>query len=176
MDDQLKSLEEQASGRRDLENPPLHQWNPPLSGDIPIVIKSDGRWYHDGGKIKRPALVKLFASILRREMDGEYYLVTPGEKWRIEVEGHPLVVTDFELAEEDGSELIVILNTGRRVTIGAEHPLSLDAATSGVAVVALDHGLTAVFSRAAWYRLVDTAKDIDGVPCVTSGEEVYRLL
>ena len=175
MDERLKSLEQQTSGRRDLDNPPLHLWHPPLCGDIPIRIAGDGSWYHDGGEIKRPTLVRLFASILRREEDGEYYLVTPGEKWRIEVDKHPLIVTDFDSSEEQPASLLLTLNTGKQVTVDADHPLFLDGAAEGIAAVSLDNGLTALFSRAAWYRLVATAEEIDGVPSISSGGEIYPL-
>lgn len=176
MDERLKSLEKQAGRERDLENPPLHLWHPPLSGDIPIVITAGGSWYHDGGEIKRASLVRLFASILRREDDGEYYLVTPGEKWRIKVEKHALVVTDFEDSGEHPGTLTLTLNTGRRVDVGAAHPLYLDATMDGVAAVSLDHGLSAIFSRAAWYRLVDSAEERDGVPTIYSGGLAYPLV
>ena len=69
--------------------PPVHLWNPPLSGDIDIVIDREGRWFHEGDEIKRASLVKLFASILTCEGD-EYFLVTPVEKWRIKVDVAPL--------------------------------------------------------------------------------------
>ena len=65
--------------------PPVSEWSPQLSGDIDIVIDANGNWFHEGSKIQRAALVALFAKILRREHDGEYYLVTPVEKWRIRV-------------------------------------------------------------------------------------------
>ena len=89
MADALEELEKQVK-RRNFDSPPLHLWHPALSGDIPIRIAADGRWYHDGTVIRRESLVRLFASILRREEDGHYYLVTPAEKWRISVELHPL--------------------------------------------------------------------------------------
>ena len=92
----LESLETQVKSGRDYDTPPLHLWNPPLSGDISIRINAQGDWYHEGSKIERQSLVNLFASILRREEDGEYYLVTPSEKWRIEVELHPLLIADFD--------------------------------------------------------------------------------
>ena len=66
MDKQLTGIEEQIGIRRNFDAPPLHLWQPPLSGDIPIRITADGTWYHDGGRIQREALVKLFASILRQ--------------------------------------------------------------------------------------------------------------
>jgi len=172
MDKQLRSIEEQAGGRRNFDSPPLHLWHPPLSGDIPIRISAEGSWYHDGGRIERKSLVRLFASILRREEDGEYYLVTPGEKWRIEVELHPLIVTDVAALEGGGVPLLqATLNTGKQVTIGEEHPLFLEPAVGDIAALELNHGLSALFSRAAWYRLVDMAEDA----AVHSGDYTYKL-
>lgn len=172
----LDDLEEQVKGGRDFDTPPLEKWHPPLSGDIPIVIKRDGTWFHDGGQIKRESLVRLFASILRREEDGEYYLVTPVEKWRIKVEAHALLATDIDTSGENGhARLVATLNTGRQVPIGPEHPLFLDPVMGDVAAIELPHGLTAVFTRAAWYRLVDMAEEVDGTPQVRSAGEVYAL-
>ncbi len=178
MDKQLQKLEKQAGKRRNFDSPPLHLWHPPLSGDIPIRISADGDWYHDGGKIERESLVRVFASILRREEDGDYYLVTPVEKWRIAVELHPLMVTDIEVLEEEGGEQLLraTLNTGKKVDIGQEHPLFLEAAVGDIATIALNHGLTALFSRAAWYRLVDMAEDLDGVVAVKSAGITFPLL
>jgi hypothetical protein len=98
----LETLAEQVAVRRDIDSPPLHLWHPEFSGEIPIRINTQGTWYHDGSEIKRESLVRLFASILRREDDGEYYLVTPSEKWRVVVESHPLLVTDIEVLEVAG--------------------------------------------------------------------------
>ena len=149
---------ERSARKRNFDTPPLEKWHPPLSGDIDIEIAADGRWFHEGREIQREALVRLFASILRRESDGDYYLVTPGEKWRIRVQRHPLMVVGVD-REGQGSEavLTVTLNTGRRVTVDGDHPLSLDA--DGIPVVALDHGLSALFNGNAWYQLVDMADD-----------------
>jgi hypothetical protein len=177
MEQQLQSIEEQVGKGRNYVAPPLHLWHPPLSGDIPIVITADGTWYHDGGKIERESLVRLFASILRREEDGHYYLVTPGEKWRIEVELHPLMVTDVEvLGEGDIPVLQAVLNTGKKVLINEEHPLFLEPAVGDIAAIKLPHGLTALFTRAAWYRLVEMAEDVNGVATVTSGSNTYPLV
>ena len=129
MDEQLEAIEKQV-GKRNFESPPLHLWNPPLSGDIAIRIAANGDWYHDGGKIERESIVRLFAALLRREDDGDYYLVTPVEKWRIQVDAHPLIVID---AQEKSDLLMVTLNTGKEVPVGEEHPLFLDPALGGVA-------------------------------------------
>lgn len=176
MEERLISLEKKVRGKRDFDSPPLHLWNPPLSGDIDILIKADGDWYHEGGLIKRASLVRLFASILRREEDGEYYLLTPAEKWRIQVELHALLVTDVEVREEGGDALLVLtLNTGNSVVVGDQYPLFLEPAMGGVACVKLDHGLSALFNRAAWYRLVDLADEVDGVMGVRSGGTAFSL-
>jgi hypothetical protein len=162
-----------ASGKS-VGNPPLHLWNPGLSGDIDIVIRRDGSWEHEGALIKRQALVNLFASILRRESDGDYYLVTPVEKWRIRVEALPFVIVDFELVHAGGDNqlLSVVTNTGRHYAVGAEYPLYLPRGEEGadekIPAVRLDHGLAALFSRAAWYRLVESCEERDGQPGISS--------
>jgi uncharacterized protein len=171
MADPLDSIENQVPGGRDLESPPLHLWHPPLSGDIDIRIDREGRWFHEGDPIRREAIVRLFASILRREEDGHYYLVTPVEKWRIQVALHPLIVTD--VSREEGGTLRVTLNTGRSCRVSEAHPLCLEPRAEGAAVIALEHGLTALFSRNAWYRLVELAEgDRAGI---RSGEYSFEL-
>ena len=169
MTETLDSIEAQLGRKRNFDAPPLHLWHPELSGDIPILIASDGTWYHEDEPIRRESLVRLFASILRREDDGEYYLVTPVEKWRLQVELHPLIVTDVEPA---GDRLLLTLNTGKRLTVGEEHPLFLEPAVDNVAAVKLWHGLAALFNRNAWYRLVELADDGFGV---RSGEYSFVL-
>ena len=176
MEQQLLSISKQVGKTRNYESPPLHLWHPPLSGDIPIRITADGTWYHDDGKIDRDSLLRLFASILRREDDGEYYLVTPAEKWRIEVELHPLMVTDVEYLEEGGEQILrATLNTGKQVIVGEETPLFLEPAVGDIAALRLPHGLSALFTRSAWYRLVDMAGSEDGVTVVRSGGCVFGL-
>ena len=180
MDDPLqkleKSLEPAPGKRRNFDSPPLHLWHPPLSGDIPIRIAADGSWYHEGDKITRQSLVSLFASILRREEDNQYYLVTPGEKWRIDVELHPLIVIDIGLVVQDPQPTLeATLNTGRKVIVNEQSPLSLEPALGDIAVLGLPHGLSALFSRAAWYRLVELAQESGEGPVVRSAGQVFSL-
>jgi len=163
-DDKLQALSQQVSGRKNLSQPPLHLWHPELSGDIDILIKRDGSWIHEGDPILRPELVRLFASIMRREDDGEYYLLTPVEKWRLRVECLPLLVTDFDfITEEKTRTLSVTLNTGRTYSVGTEHPLYLPEleGAEGIPAIKLEHGLAALFSRAAWYRLAEHCEESD---------------
>jgi hypothetical protein len=163
-DTDLDNLSQQLPKTKNLAQPPLHLWNPDLSGDIDIQIKCDGRWIHEGRPFTRPALVKLFASILRRESDGEYYLVTPAEKWRVQVECLPLVISDFEQLIADGEPLLrVTLNTGRTLDVDNEHRLYLPDLQNapGIPAVELEHGLAALFSRAAWYRLAELCEETE---------------
>lgn len=172
----LEGIEKQL-GKRNFDSPPLHLWHPPLSGDIPIRIAADGRWYHEGTPIARQSLVRLFASILRREEDGEYYLVTPAEKWRIEVELHPLTVVDIAALEGEGvTRLQATLNTGKTVTIGHEYPLFLEAAAGDIPALRLEHGLAALLARPVWYRLVDMAAEEEGIPTIRSGDYRFALI
>ena len=176
MQESLETLTAKLETPRNYEAPPLHLWYPELSGDIPIYIDAQGDWYHDGSKIERESLIRLFASILRREDDGEYYLLTPAEKWRIRVERHALLVTDISAREEGGEQLLVAtLNTGKQLLVSAENPLFLDEAAGQVAALNLPHGLTALCTRAAWYRLVELAETRDGYAVLKSGEYEFRL-
>lgn len=176
MEDPLDALAATLKTPRDYDSPPLHLWHPALSGDIPIYIDAQGDWYHDGGKIERESLVRLFASILRKEEDGEYYLLTPAEKWRIKVERHALLVTDIDAQEIDGATVLeATLNTGKRVLIDDQHPLFLDHAMGEIAALSLPHGLTAICTRAAWYRLVDLADTQDGYAVLKSGAYEFKL-
>ncbi len=176
MADSLDSLGAKLGSQRDYDSPPLHLWHPELSGDIPIVIDAQGDWYHEGGVIERESLVRLFASILRRENDGEYYLVTPVEKWRIKVQRHALLVTDIDaVGSEENHILEATLNTGRRVRVSAQNALFPDPAVDGVAALKLPHGLTALFTRTAWYRLVALADMQDGYAVLKSGDYEFRL-
>jgi hypothetical protein len=176
MADALDGLEKQVR-RRNFDSPPLHLWHPALSGDIPIRIAADGSWHHDGEPIRRESLVRLFASILRREEDGHYYLVTPAEKWRISVELHPLIVTDVSAQGEGATRVLqATLNTGATVDIGARHSLFFEPTLGDIPALRLDHGLTALCSRPAWYRLVDLAEECDGVPTLSSGDYHFALV
>lgn len=173
MADPLGSIEKQLGDKEHGSEPPLDQWDPPLSGDIDIVIRADGGWLHEGATFKRTAIVDLFTSILRREADGHYYLVTPVEKWRIRVEAHALQVVDITRTEADGT-LVATCNHGPDIVIGEQHPLC--ASTYGdVPWLACNNGLSASLARSVWYRLVDAAKESGSDLVIHSGDWRYRL-
>ncbi len=136
--------------------PPIELWNPDFCGDLDMEIRADGSWWHEGAPIKRLELVKLFASILRRETDGFYYLITPVEKVRIRVLLHPLLVIDAEPVRGITPETLALtLNTGGQILLDGEHVLATEPRAADAAYVSLSRGLTALFSRPAWYRLAD---------------------
>ncbi|MBB5188515.1 hypothetical protein HNQ57_002797 [Zhongshania antarctica] len=159
--------------------PPIEDWHPELSGDIDIVIKADGRWIHEGGEIKRHELVKLFSSILRREQDGHYYLVTPVEKWRLQVEEFPLIIVDFEIGAGADSPLIAVkTNVGTWFELGSEHPLCVDTQADSkepIPSVLTRHGLVAKVNRACFYRLVDLAENEAGAIVLHAGGASFEL-
>jgi hypothetical protein len=138
--------------------PPIHLWNPPFCGDIDIVIRRDGTWFHEGTPIGRPGLVRLFSSILRRE-EADYVLVTPVEKVRIRVEDVPFVAVDVTAEGEGPAQALTFeTNVGDRVRAGPAHPLrvALDPATGEPAPYVLVRGaLEARIDRKTFYRLAD---------------------
>jgi uncharacterized protein len=175
MDKTLKTIEENIG--RNYESPPLEQWHPKLSGDIAIRIDREGNWFHEGSRFERQSIVNLFASILRRESDGEYYLVTPGEKWRISVDLLPLMVVDIEAVKDDtfGDCLLATLNTDKQLLVNGDRSIYLEPRAEDVAALALPHGLAALFTRAAWYRLVEMAQPVNGAASVISAGVVFPL-
>ena len=99
--------------------PPVHLWNPANCGEIDIRIRPDGTWLHEGTPIGRPALVRLFSTVLRKDED-EIWLVTPAEKLKIRVDDAPFVAIGLEAADD---ELRFVTNVGDVVTAGPEHPI-----------------------------------------------------
>ncbi|MFC3283656.1 DUF1285 domain-containing protein [Litchfieldella rifensis] len=136
---------------------PVDRWDPPLSGEMDLVIAADGRWIHEGTPIPRPRLIRLLSTVLRRDADGEYYLVTPGEKWRIRVEDRPFLIVD---AEEARNGWMLTTNVGDRVMLDATHRLTPSVTSSGETVpeVAVRFGLAARLNRNVYYRLVEQAE------------------
>ncbi|TBW56034.1 DUF1285 domain-containing protein [Marinobacter halodurans] len=162
MTDQTKRIEEQISEARAAfeGRPPLDKWHPELSGDIDMRILRDGTWLFQGNPLQRQAMVQLFSTILRREDDGEYYLVTPVEKWRLEVEDTPLLAHGLEASGEGREQMLTLtLNTGESLVIGPEHPLRMDHYDNGEPrpLVGIVQGLEARLVTPAYYELAEHA-------------------
>ena len=139
--------------------PPVEQWDPSHCGDSLMRIARDGTWYHEGRPIARPAMVRLFSSILRREPDGGYVLVTPVEKLDIEVEDAPFVAVELKCeGEGERRRLAFRLNTGDLVLAGPDHRLRLEEGEEGPhPYVEVRNGLDARLSRPVYYELAEIA-------------------
>lgn len=138
--------------------PPVHLWNPEYCGELDIRIARDGTWFYLGTPIGRPELVKLFASILKKE-DGRYYLVTPVEKVGIIVDDAPFVAVDFEVHDQEGEQVLRFeTQTGDFADAGRDHPIRVERnAETGEPspYVLIRAELEALIDRKSFYRLVD---------------------
>jgi uncharacterized protein len=142
--------------------PPVHLWNPPFCGDLDMRIAPDGTWYYLKTPIGRPALVKLFASVLKREGD-EYFLVTPVEKCGIVVEDAPFLAVELKVEPgERGRLLSFRTNVDDWVACGADHPLRFEpeVATGGLKpYLHVRRDLWAKVTRALFYDLVELGEE-----------------
>jgi hypothetical protein len=139
--------------------PPVERWNPDNCGTSDMRIARDGTWFHQGSPIGRQAMVRLFSTILRREPDGGYVLVTPVEKLDIEVEDAPFVAVELKSeGEGENRSLAFRLNTGDLVVAGPDNPLRLAAGEDGPhPYVEVRRGLEALIARPVYYELANLA-------------------
>lgn len=154
--------------------PPVHLWNPPFCGDIDMRIARDGTWFYLGTPIGRPAMVRLFSGIIRREGD-RYFLVTPVEKVGITVDDAPFVAVDVEPVE---GGLAFTTNVADRVVAGPDHPIRVDrdpATGAPQPYVLIRRDLWALIDRKSFYRLVDLGEEEDGWFGVRSGGAFFRI-
>lgn len=161
---------------------PVHLWNPPYCGEIDMRIAADGTWFYQGTPIGRPALVKLFASVLKREGD-RFFLVTPVEKCGIMVDDAPFMAVELQVEDSSaGRRLRFRTNVDDWVACGPDHPLRFEAETETGGLKPYVHvrsGLWAKATRAVWYELVELgeARDIAGTQMfgVVSAGEFYAM-
>lgn len=146
--------------------PPVDRWNPDHCGNSDMRIARDGTWYHQGSPIRRPAMVRLFSTILRREADGSHVLVTPVERLTIEVESTPFRAIEMMSTGEGRDRQVALkLDSGDALVVGADHPLRLVESESGPSPrVLVRHGLEAELSRALYYELAEIALSEVGDP------------
>lgn len=184
--------------------PPLENWHPQHVADMDLVIKANGEWWHEGERVTRESLVSLFASILWKEdHDGisEYFLKTPVQKIRIQVEDAPLLINDIGIVQEDGeSWLEFTTTTGDVVRLDKEHPITLKAynprlshnasvhtksqpeQTGDVSVrpyMAVRNGLTALINRNTFYHLTEigdlTEHNGETILTLQSGAQSHQI-
>jgi len=139
--------------------PPVEKWHPDFCGDIDMRIASDGTWFYMGTPIGRQKMVKLFASVLRKDEDGKTYLVTPVEKIGITVEDAPFLATSVEFANSDfGPSLCFTTNVGDVVIADTDHPIrvKVDKKTGEPRPYLLVRGrLEALIARSVYYELIE---------------------
>lgn len=142
---------------RDL--PPVQDWHPDAACDSLMRIDAAGRWFHDGGAIRRPAMVRAFSRLLRREEDGRYALVLPHEKQWIAVEDAPFQAVEMRLAGTGkAAELTFRLNTDDLVVAGPDHRLRIGGTENDPRVyLHVRSTLEARIGRAVYYELADIA-------------------
>ena len=187
-------LKSTAATREGRAIPPLDKWHPENIADMDLVIKANGEWWHEGGKMTRQSLVNLFATILwKEENDGvtEYFLKTPVQKIRIQVEDVPLLINDVGIVKEDEvSWLEFVTTTGDVVRLDDEHPISLQAYQPNDAADCIDesqvrpympvrNGLSALIGRNTFYHLTEIGEltEHDGKTMLTlqSGGKSYSM-
>jgi hypothetical protein len=139
--------------------PPVEQWNPQRCGHSGMRIARDGTWYHQGSPIGRPAMVRLFSTVLRREPDGRHVLVTPVEKLDIDVECTPFRAIEMESEGEGRDRRVAFrLDSGDIVFADSDHPLRIvDTADGPSPRILVRHGLEAELARGVYYELAEFA-------------------
>lgn len=162
--------------------PPVHLWNPPFCGDLDMRIAGDGTWFYMGTPIGRPALVRLFSTILKRE-DGKHFLVTPVEKVGIRVDDAPFLAVEMqnEQSERGGRLLRFRTNVDDWVPCDGGHRLRFEMAADGglTPYLHVRSDLWAKVTRALYYDLVDMGEErvVDGQPMfgIESGGEFFAM-
>ena len=161
-------LSNTASGSSVIQNAGSSKSRPGLKqplrdlGDLDMRIARDGTWSYRGSPIGRPALVKLFASVLRREPDGCYWLVTPAERGRIEVEDVPFLAVALTVTGDDREQqLIFRTNLDDIVTAGPDNPLRVETAANGepAPYIRVRERLEARITRPVFYDLVELGRE-----------------
>jgi hypothetical protein len=168
-----------AQAGRQAKARPVERWNPPFCGDIDMRIAADGTWHYRGSPIGREALVRLFASILRREADGRHVLVTPVERVGIAVEDAPFLAVEMAgEGEGAGRTLTFRTNVGDIVVAGPERSLRFEteAGTGGLKpYLAVRGRLEALATRSLALELVGLGDQKEGVPGVWSGGAFFAF-
>jgi len=154
----LEKISAQLTGNKK-SLPPVESWNPPYCGEIDIQIKANGDWFYGGSIFKRLSLVKLFASVLIKEINSdiiEYFLVTPVEKVKIQVDDAPFVLTQWHWLDEEETIMQVSTNLDDEFILNVEHPLMVT--DDGDLYVTVRRNLTAKVHRNVYYQWADMAK------------------
>jgi len=138
--------------------PPVEEWDPPYCGEMDLKIKANGDWFYACSIFKRQALVKLLASVLKKEA-ADYFLVTPVEKIKITVEDAPFVLTQWHWQNDNETAMVVSNNIGDEFILDKTHPITLNDA--GELYVVVRRNLLAKVHRNVYYQWIDLAKEVN---------------
>lgn len=156
LQDLLDALKNTEEGERPVEN-----WNPDNCGEMDMIIKTDGSWWHEGTRITRLPLVKLFASILRKDKDGKTYLVTPVEKIEIKVDRAHFIAVRVDIeGEGEAQRVFFTTNLDEVVEAGVDNPIRVETNKETMEpspFVTVRGRLEAALARPVFYELVDRA-------------------
>jgi hypothetical protein len=171
----LADLQKLADHRR---LPPVDRWDPQRCGHSDMRIARDGTWYHQGEAIRRPAMVRLFSTVLRREPDGRHVLVTPVEKLDIDVERTAFRAVEMQSEGKGRDRSIALrLDSGDVVILDEQHPLTVIETDEGPSPrLLVRHGLEAELARPVYYELAELAIEEGGdPPGIWSGGRYFPL-
>ena len=167
----LAEIAEQVAARK---LPPVEQWAPEQVGDSHMRILADGTWLHEGSPIARPAMVRAFAGLLRREEDGGYWLVTPFQKLAIEVEDACFIATDVSETEDN---LAFRINTDELVIAGPDNAIRAAGDPEAPALyLHVRRGCEARLNRSTYEQLAQIALERGENWTVSSGGETFSLM
>lgn len=157
----IAALSKEISAASSTGVPPVDRWNPDYCGEIDLRIKRDGTWLYGGTPIGRPALVKLFSSVLWQE-NGQYFLKTPVEKMAIQVDDVPFHIVHLDVFNQEGGAVLrFVTQTGDEIVAGHEHPIRVvQDPISGEPspYLLIRFGMEGLISRSVFYQLVELAK------------------
>ncbi len=153
--------------------PPVDQWKPDRTGESEMRIAADGRWFHHGGEITRPAMIRAFSALLICDKAGQHWLVTPQERLAIAVEDAAFIAIDVVAK---GADLAFRLNTGDTIIAGPQHPIRATGEPDTPALyLAVRHGVEARLNRSTYGQIVEFALNNSHMT-VSSMGHVYSLV
>ena len=156
------------------KTPPVDQWHPEIAGDSAMRIAADGRWYHEGDEIRRPAMIRAFASLLIRDAAGQHWLMTPTQKLSIEVADAAFIAVDLKHEPE---KIAFRLNTDDLVIAGPEHPIRAAGDHETPAIyIAVRHGTEARLNRSTYLQLAEIALEKEDLTVASNGVRFSLLV
>ena len=173
----LSSIFSELSKLDDDSYPPVENWNPPLCENVSMKIDRSGKWYFMNSPIGRERMVKLFSRVLRKDEDG-YYLVTPVEKIKIEVEVRPFIIVDYEILGKSREQKIIFkTNTEEIFEVNEKHPIKIENNNNKepIPTVLVRKNLEGLLSRNVYYSLIENSTLKKGEYGIYSCGSFYKL-